>query len=200
MNRPPRPAFSSATTRSSRLLPVFSASAGESLRACCATRWASARLSRSRSRPMRAKWSSGPETAARSAAIRTRMRRSPNIWPSRAFSNLPSQPSGTSTTAAGPRNSIRPTRLRSSPPTRSRKSKQVGLAGATRQGLKVEKRHDLLRLTGYSYQAGRSAARAPRKAANRRRPADVSPRAETSSSSKHSSQASSRRRSDDGRS
>ena len=64
MNRPPRPAFSSATTRSIRLLPVFSASAGESFLACWATRWASARLSRSSSRARRAKWSSGPEAAA----------------------------------------------------------------------------------------------------------------------------------------
>ena len=46
--RPPRPAFSSATTRSIRLLPVFSASAGDSRRTCCAARWASSRLSRSK--------------------------------------------------------------------------------------------------------------------------------------------------------
>ena len=132
MHRPPRPAFSSTTTRSIRLLPLFSASAGESFLACWATRWASARLSRSKSRASRAKWSSGPEVGERSEAMRTRTRRSPNIWPSRAFSSRASQPSGTSTNAVEPRNSIRPTRLRSSPPTRSRKSKTSGLA--TRRG------------------------------------------------------------------
>ncbi len=72
--------------------------------------------------------------ARRSAAMRARTRRSPNIWPSRAFSSRASQPSGTSTTAAGPRNSIRPTRFRSSPPTRSRKSKTSGLLARRGRG------------------------------------------------------------------